>query len=82
MAMDAQNVTALIGINLPVAFNTMNHQIILNMLDKFCEIKEKARQWFESYLENRSNRSQIDNSFSDTLHLPFSVAQGGSTSPI
>ena len=62
MAMDTQEGTALIAIDLLVAFDTMNHQILLNILDKFQEIKGEAWQWSESYLENRSIRDQINNS--------------------
>ena len=53
MAMDTQNVTALIAIDLLAAFDTMNCQILLNILDTFYGIKEEAWQWSESYLENR-----------------------------
>ena len=42
MAMDTENATAVIAINLLVAFNTMNHQILLNIFDQFSGIKGEA----------------------------------------
>ena len=82
MAMDTQNITSLIAINLLVAFITINHQILINTLDKFYEVKGKAWQWFKSYLVNRSIRVQINKSFSGSLDVPFSVPQVSCTSPI
>ena len=49
MPRDKQNLTALIAIDLLVPFNTMNHQILIIILDKFYDI----------YLENGSIRVQI-----------------------
>ena len=63
MAMDTQNVTVVIAIDLSVAFDTVNHQTLLNILDKFYGIEEEACQCFKSYLENISIRVQINNSF-------------------
>ena len=81
IAMEKQNVTALIAIDLSVAFDSMNHQILLKILDKFYEIKGEALQWFKNYLENRTIRVQFNNSFSDSLDLPFSIPQGSCGSP-
>ena len=46
MAMDTKNETALIVIYPLMPFDTVNHQILLNILDKFYGIKGEAWQWF------------------------------------
>ena len=46
--MDTQSVTALMAINLLAAYDTMNHQIMLNVLEKFYGIKGEAWQWLKA----------------------------------
>ena len=63
MAMHTQNVTALIAIDLLLAFKTMNHQILLKILDKFHGIKGKHGNGLKAIWKNTSIKVQINNSF-------------------
>ena len=58
-AMENKYVTAMITINLSVAFNTVDHDIILNTLHYKFGISENAIKWVNSYLRPRSCKVNI-----------------------
>ena len=41
-----------------------------------------AYRWFCSYLESRSQRVKIDNTFSDVMELKYGVPQGSCAGPV
>ena len=50
--LDAGNYTAGIFVDLKKAFDTVDHNILLEKLDYY-GIRGVAKNWFESYLNNR-----------------------------
>ena len=48
--MEQQSITSVTTIDLSVAFNTVNHDILLVILDHKFGITDKALKWFDSYL--------------------------------
>ena len=68
--------TALMAINLSAAFNTVKHNILLDVLHSKFRIRGTALNWFESYLRNRYCKVCIVESYSTHRKLDFSVAQG------
>jgi hypothetical protein len=81
MAMDHQEVTVLIMLDLSAAFDTVNHTILLDRLEKRCGVTGKALQWFMSYLSNRRQMVKIEDSKSEESHLKCGVPQGSSMGP-
>ena len=58
------------------AFNTVNHKILLGVLNKYYEIHGLAPKWIKSYLANRQFWVQIEDKFSEVKTIDFSVPQG------
>ena len=46
-------VTAFVAIDLLVAFDTIDHRILLNVFQCHCGVTGMARKWFESYLSSK-----------------------------
>jgi len=57
------------------AFDTVDHQILLKKLD-YIGIRGAANRWFESYLSNRYQYVDIENTRSKSLPLKVGVPQG------
>ena len=75
-AMENQNITAIMALDLSAAFDTVNHEILLNVLEKNFGLKGTVLNWFNSYLDWRSCKVNIGEEYSSTGKLPFSVPQG------
>jgi hypothetical protein len=72
----------LILLDLSAAFDTVNHQMLLNILNSAYHITGTALQWFKSYLANRSFKVKIGNIYSKSYPLPTGVPQGSVLGPI
>ena len=81
-SMDLQCVTLLVAINLSAAFDTVNHSIMLSVLEHRFGITNNALKWFHEYLCNRSIVVEINGTISSELALPFLVPQGSCASPV
>ena len=79
--MDKQCVILVTTIDLSAAFNMVNHNLLLKVLNQTYSIKGTALRWFDSYLSN-SLCLQINNSVSQELDIPFSMPQGSCADPI
>ena len=74
--MEHQEVTALMAIDLSAAFDTVDHNILLDILNKKFGVGGKAGKWFDSYLHPRSCKVNIGKTYSANKDLTFSVPQG------
>ena len=80
--MENKYVTAMITINLSAAFNTVDHDILLNTLHYKFGISGNAIEWVNSYLRPRSCKINIKNSYSTERQLNFLVPQGCVAGPV
>ena len=64
MNLDSQRVTLLVLLDLSVAFDTVDHGVLLNRLNTSFGVRGSALQWFTSYLLNRSKRVSFDQNLS------------------
>ena len=64
------------------AFDTVNHKILLEVLNKYYGIHGLALKWIKSYLTNRQFWVQIEDKFSEVKTTDFSVPQGSILGPI
>ena len=62
--MDDGKVTVLTLLDLSVAFDTIDHTIILRRLDDWFRVNGKVLDWFKSYLSGRSQRIKLGNCLS------------------
>ena len=47
-------------LNLSAAFDTVDHDVLLNRLNTSFGVRGSALHWFASYLSNRSQRDSFD----------------------
>ena len=80
--MDNQRVTLLVLLDLGAAFDTIDHQVLLNRLNVTYGITGTALKWFHSYLSNRKQRILINGSYSSDFDLPQGVPQGSCLGPL
>ena len=68
--------------DLSAAFDTVDHNIFKNVRERQFGVTGLANRWFCSYLESRSQRVKIDNTFSDIMELIYGVPQGSCAGPV
>ena len=79
---DSNHATILLLIDLSAAFDTVDIDKLLDILESNIGITGTALQWFKSFLTGRTQRVKIKNSLSDTLSVLFGVPQGSVLGPI
>lgn len=82
LSADAGFVTFLILLDLSAAFDTLDHEILIERLMEFLGLREEALNWFKSYLENRSFQVQQGNDTAGSVPLDFGVPQGSVLGPL
>ena len=80
--LDKKHVTLQSLLDLSAAFDTLDHGILLKRLELSFGIKGSALAWFESYLVNRKQSVQINQSFSDSSLPIYVIPQGSVLGPI
>lgn len=79
-ALDEKKYAAGIFIDLKKAFDTINHLILLNKLDRY-GIRGVASDWLKSYLMNRTQYVKIGQHTSEHLDITCGVPQGSVLGP-
>ena len=82
MKMNSQEVTLLVMLDLSVAFDTVNHDILISRLHEEAGVSGLALEWFRSYLQNRTQRVAVDGTFSERFVLDHGVPQGSCLGPL
>ena len=80
--MEQNKAVALMLLDLSAAFDTIDHNILLEKLEIDYGIGANVLKWIFSYLENRSFSVKINNSTSGRILLLFGVPQGSLLGPI
>ena len=80
--MERKEATAVAVIDLSAAFDTVDHNILIDLLHETFGIGDKALRWFQSYLENRFCKVKIGKEYSEKKSLDFSVPQGSCAGPV
>ena len=71
-----QSIVALVAIDLSAAFDTGDHNILLDILNSKYGISGKALKWFDRYLHPRSFKVVINNKYSKGHSLEVSILPG------
>ena len=74
--MENQEITTMLILDLLAAFDTVDHDILLTILEQTFSFKEKALKWFDNYLRPRYFKVCIDGRYSESKNLTFSILQG------
>ena len=80
-AVDSQGGAILVLLDLSAAFDTIDHDVLLNTLKSEVGVEGKALQWFRSYLSGRLQRVKIGTSLSSPQDLRYGVPQGSVLGP-
>jgi hypothetical protein len=67
LSLDNNNATMLLLIDLSAAFDTVDIDLLLDILESEIGIGGTALKWFESFLKNRSQSVLIENTLSNSL---------------
>ena len=78
---EEKKVTAVLMLDLSKAFDSIDHQRLLEKLRKL-NVSDLTLAWFQSYLTDRTQRMRIQNSLSDSLTINHGVPQGSILGPL
>ena len=81
MTMDKGQVTLLVLLDLSSAFDTVEHEILLDRLRSTIRLREKVLSWFES-CQGRSQQLSINGTLSKPFDLKYGVPQGSCLGPL
>ena len=75
-------ITALLLLDLSAAFDTVDHSILLERLNKSYGIKGGVIKWLKTYLSNRTYSVHINGYDSEKINMQFGVLQGTILGPL
>ena len=78
---DNNNATIVLLLDLSAAFDTVDTDKLLHILNMEIGVTGTALKWFRSFLVGRKQRVKIGNSISDLLDTLFGIAQGSVLGP-
>lgn len=79
--MDNQEVTLLVLLDFSAAFDTIEHSILLNVLEGDFEVSGTTLKWFDSFLSDHKQRVLISGKASDYFILNCGALQGSCMGP-
>ena len=82
IASDRNSATILMLLDLSAAFDTVDHKILLKILQEEIGITGKPIKWFESFLSGRCQRIRLGSTVSEAVYLLFGVPQGSVLGPV
>ena len=80
--MDRQCIIPLVAVDLSAAFDTAQHRILKDVLDRKYSVTGTTFKWYVSYLENRIVKVQINEAASGVLEITTYVPQGSVSGPV
>ena len=81
-AMDNGKVTLLGLLDLSAAFDTVDHDILINRLKLSYGISGRVLQWLESFVRGRTQTVTFESSQAVTTNLQYGVPQGSVLGPL
>ena len=69
-------------LDLSAAFDTVDHDLLLNILEKEIGLRGNVLKWFQSFLKGRSQRIRLGKSTSESITIMFGVPQGSVLGPV
>ena len=79
--MDNGYVTGAIFLDLKKAFDTVNHNVLIDKLKRY-GVDGIELSWFKSYLSNRSQAVNVNSNLSEFEHINIGVPQGSILGPL
>ena len=82
MSMDSQRMASMVCTDLSIAFDAVNIEFMLAVLEKSYGVQGMVLSWHKSYLTKRQARVKIKHELSEKSDANFSVPQGSVLEPI
>ena len=82
VATDQKTCTVVMMLDLSAAFDTVDHQLLIQILRNEIGLRGNVLAWFKSFLTGRSQRVRIDDTVSDEIEIKFGVPQGSVLGPV
>lgn len=82
LALDVNNGVIVLFIDLSAAFDTVDIDLLLHILESEMGVCSTALNWFSSFLKGRKQFVKIEKSLSDALIVDFGVPQGSVLGPV
>ena len=80
-SLDNNRAVLLVLLDMSAAFDTVDHDILLNRLKNSFGLKAAVISWFRTYLSSRTTRVSIKGTLSDDHLLLYSLPQGSIVGP-
>ena len=81
-SIDQEGGAILVLLDLSAAFDTIDHDVLIDLLEKQCGITGTALRWFRSYISERFQSVQIGQAKSAFIKMVYGVPQGSVLGPI
>ena len=78
---DQKKQCAIVSLDLSKAFDSINHQLLINKLQKL-NLSSSALKWISSYLSNRKQRTKFEKFTSEQVEVKSGVPQGSILGPL
>ena len=75
-ALDKRQCAVLVLLDLSAAFDTIDHEVFLKLLNEIFGICGCVNDWMRSYLRKRSQSIVINGTLSDRINLEYGFPQG------
>ena len=82
IAADEKEATVIMLLDLSAAFDTVDHDLLLNILEKEIGLRGNVLKWFSSFLKGRSQRIRLGKTTSESITICFGVPQGSVLGPV
>ena len=76
LAADAGHGSAIVLLDLSTAFDTIDHDLLLDRLNDHCGLSGPVLSWFSSYLRGRTQAVAVRSALSHTTNIGFDVPLG------
>ena len=82
IASDEKTASVVMLLDLSAAFDTVDHHLLLSILEKEIGLKGTVLKWFKSFLTGRVQRIRLGKTTSETIEIKFGVPQGSVLGPV
>ena len=82
VASDEKSATVVMMLDLSASFDTVDHNLLLNILMKEIGLRGTVLKWFTSFLKDRAQRIRLGSTLSEEIVIKFGVPQGSVLGPV